>query len=59
MWLLGAAVLLVMLIVAGVFGIADAVQAGPQKIAAASNGRPWAPKIDAGVVTVHADIAAH
>jgi Mg-chelatase subunit ChlD len=37
----------------------DADQAVLQKIAAASNGRFWAPKSDADVVTVHKGIAAH
>ncbi|MEI7745356.1 MAG: vWA domain-containing protein [Chloroflexota bacterium] len=37
----------------------DADQGVLQKIAAASNGRFWAPKSDADVVTVYKDIAAH
>ena len=37
----------------------DADQSVLQKIAAASNGRFWAPKTDADVVTVYKDIAAH
>ena len=51
MWLPGAAGLLFMLIVASVSGIADAGQAVPQEFAAASDGRSWPPKGDAGVVT--------
>jgi len=37
----------------------DADQSVLQKIAAASNGRFWAPKSEADVVTVYKDIAAH
>lgn len=37
----------------------DADQTVLQKIAAASNGRFWAPKTDQDVVTVYKDIAAH
>ena len=37
----------------------DADQGVLQKIAAASNGRFWAPKSDQDVVTVYKDIAAH
>ena len=37
----------------------DADQGVLQKIAAASNGRFWAPKTDQDVVTVYKDIAAH
>jgi hypothetical protein len=37
----------------------DADQGVLQKIAAASNGRFWAPKSDQDVVTVYRDIAAH